>query len=84
MKTMRLLVAVVTVLVAVTTQAQLKPEFQLKSTDKGGSGGLLTVVNPDVPMSVTFAGKSIDFDRVDMAEKALPELLKYPNHLSLK
>ncbi|MBO4870979.1 MAG: lytic transglycosylase domain-containing protein [Muribaculaceae bacterium] len=74
MKTMRLLVAMVAVLVAVAAQAQLKPEFQLKSTDKGGSGGLLTVVNPEVPMSVTFAGKNIDFDRVDMAEKLDREL----------
>ena len=66
--------AMVAVLVAVAAQAQLKPEFQLKSTDKGGSGGLLTVVNPEVPMSVTFAGKNIDFDRVDMAEKLDREL----------
>ena len=75
MKKMKYILAATAMLAAMAVQAQLKPEFQLGATgSKTGNATMLTVANPDVPTSVTFAGKKIDLDRVDMAEKLDREL----------
>lgn len=42
--------------------------------ENDGSGDISLVVNPDIPASMTFAGKKVDFDRVDMWERLDREL----------
>ena len=52
-------------------QAQLKREYSNKSTP---SPVFSTTASPDIPTSVTFAGETISFDRLDMAERLDREL----------
>ena len=52
--------------------AQLKPEYSKGST--GASPVFSTTASPDIPMSVTFAGEKVSFDRLDMAERLDREL----------
>ena len=62
-------------LVASTTvaQAQLKREYSKTST---GNSSLVfsTTASPDIPMSINFAGETVSFDRLDMAERLDREL----------
>ncbi len=53
--------------------AQLKPTYSNPLTVSKADAPL-TVVVPEVPTSVSFAGKTISFDRVDMAERLDREL----------
>ncbi len=62
-------------LVASTTvaQAQLKREYSKTST--GNSSPVFsTTASPDIPMSINFAGETVSFDRLDMAERLDREL----------
>lgn len=53
-----------------TAQAQLKREYS-KTT---ASPVFSTTASPDIPTSVTFAGETVSFDRLDMAERLDREL----------
>lgn len=53
------------------TQAQLKREYSKPSSE---SPVFSTTASPDIPMSVTFAGETVSFDRLDMAERLDREL----------
>ena len=66
-----ILVAVLLAAVSVTTQAQLKKEYSKSSTASPVFG---VTASPDIPMSVTFAGETVSFDRLDMAERLDREL----------
>ena len=55
-----------------TAWAQLKPEYS--KTGTSASPVFSTTASPDIPMSVTFAGETISFDRLDMAERLDREL----------
>lgn len=71
---MKQIILVLTVLAAITCQAQLKPEYQA-SASKGAASAVFNVTaNPDIPPSITFAGEKVDFDRLDMAERLDREL----------
>ena len=71
---MKQIILVLTVLAAITCQAQLKPEYQA-SASKGAASAVFNVTaNPDIPSSITFAGEKVDFDRLDMAERLDREL----------
>ena len=62
-------------LVASTTvaHAQLKREYSKTST--GNSSPVFsTTASPDIPMSINFAGETVSFDRLDMAERLDREL----------
>ncbi len=67
-----ILMAVLLVASSTMVQAQLKPEYS--KTGKGASPVFSTIASPDIPMSVTFAGEIISFDRLDMAERLDREL----------
>ena len=67
-----ILMAVLLVASSTMVQAQLKPEYS--KTGKGASPVFSTIASPDIPMSVTFAGEKISFDRLDMAERLDREL----------
>lgn len=67
-----ILMAVLLVASSTMVQAQLKPEYS--KTAKGASPVFSTIASPDIPMSVTFAGEKISFDRLDMAERLDREL----------
>lgn len=71
---MKRIILMAALLVASSTmvQAQLKPEYS--KTGKGASPVFSTIASPDIPMSVTFAGEKISFDRLDMAERLDREL----------
>ena len=56
---------------SVVVQAQLKREYTRQETP---SPVFSTAASPDIPMSVTFAGEKISFDRLDMAERLDREL----------
>lgn len=62
-------------LVASTTvaQAQLKREYSKTSTGNL-SPVFSTTASPDIPMSINFAGETVSFDRLDMAERLDREL----------
>lgn len=51
-------------------QAQLKREYSMETSSPVFS----TTASPDIPMSVTFAGEKVSFDRLDMAERLDREL----------
>ena len=53
------------------THAQLKREY---SKTGSASPVFSTTASPDIPMTVTFAGEKISFDRLDMAERLDREL----------
>ena len=66
-------IIVIAMLLAVSTtmQAQLKKEYS-KPTSQ--SPVFSVTASPDIPMSVTFAGEKVSFDRLDMAERLDREL----------
>lgn len=68
-----ILLAAALSLAAVAGQAQLKPELQY-GLNRTAADAPITVTIPDVPASITFAGKKFSFDRVDMAERLDREL----------
>lgn len=74
MKIYRLSLMVVVAMTVISVSAQLKPEYMPKASAQAKTGQLLTVTTPDVPASMTFAGKKIDLDRIDMAERLDREL----------
>lgn len=54
--------------------AQLKTEYQ-STNSRGNANAVFNVTaNPDIPMSVNFAGEKVSFDRLDMAERLDREL----------
>ena len=55
-------------------QAQLKKEYSKPSTSGNSSVVFSPTASPDIPMSVTFAGEKVSFDRLDMAERLDREL----------
>lgn len=61
-------------IVAIDATAQLKPEYMPKNKSQSQAGTPLTITTPDVPASITFAGKKIDLDRIDMTERLDREL----------
>ncbi len=63
---------VLLMLASTTLQAQLKNEYSKSSTSAAPVFGV--TASPDIPMSVTFAGEKISFDRLDMAERLDREL----------
>ena len=68
-----ILMAVMLVASATVAQAQLKREYS-KATTGSSSPVFSTTASPDIPMSVTFAGERVSFDRLDMAERLDREL----------
>lgn len=66
-----LLMAVLMLAVSTTAQAQLKKEYSKPTTQSPVFG---VTASPDIPMSVTFAGETVSFDRLDMAERLDREL----------
>ena len=68
-----ILMAVLLVAFATVAQAQLKREYS-KATTGSSSPVFSTTASPDIPMSVTFAGEKVSFDRLDMAERLDREL----------
>ena len=72
---MKKIILMAVMLVASTTvaQAQLKREYSKTST--GNSSPVFsTTASPDIPMSINFAGETVSFDRLDMAERLDREL----------
>jgi len=61
------------VMSATSLQAQLKPEYS-KPASGASSPVFSTTASPDIPMSVKFAGETVSFDRLDMAERLDREL----------
>ena len=72
-RTTQILMAVLLVAFATVAQAQLKREYS-KATTGSSSPVFSTTASPDIPMSVTFAGEKVSFDRLDMAERLDREL----------
>lgn len=72
---MKKMILMVVLLVASSTvaQAQLKREYS-KATTGSSSPVFSTTASPDIPMTVTFAGEKVSFDRLDMAERLDREL----------
>ena len=62
---------VVLLAVSTTAQSQLKREYS-KTTEQSPVFGV--TASPDIPASVTFAGETVSFDRLDMAERLDREL----------
>ncbi len=72
---MKKIILMAVLLVASTTvaQAQLKREYSKTST--GNSSPVFsTTASPDIPTSINFAGETVSFDRLDMAERLDREL----------
>lgn len=63
--------AVMLMAVSTTAQAQLKREYSKTATE---SPVFSVTASPDIPSSVTFAGETVSFDRLDMAERLDREL----------
>jgi len=58
---------------ALSGGAQLKPQYSTAS--KGDKSTVfVTTASPEIPQSITFAGETIDLDRLDMAERLDREL----------
>lgn len=66
-----LLMAVLLMVVSTTAQAQLKREYSKTATASPVFG---VTASPDIPSSVNFAGETVSFDRLDMAERLDREL----------
>ena len=66
-----ILMACLLVMTAVMAQAQLKREYG-KTTSSSPVFGV--TASPDIPMTVNFAGETVSFDRLDMAERLDREL----------
>ena len=71
---MKKIILMVALLMAssIGSQAQLKREYSKASTAASPVFGV--TASPDIPMSVTFAGEKVSFDRLDMAERLDREL----------
>ena len=68
-----ILMAVLLMASSAVTNAQLKREYS-KANSGSSSPVFSTTASPDIPMSVTFAGEKVSFDRLDMAERLDREL----------
>lgn len=66
-----ILMAFLLMMTAVMAQAQLKREYG-KTTSSSPVFGV--TASPDIPMTVNFAGETVSFDRLDMAERLDREL----------
>ena len=66
-----ILMAGLLLMTAVMAQAQLKREYG-KTTSSSTVFGV--TASPDIPMTVNFAGETVSFDRLDMAERLDREL----------
>ena len=66
-----ILMAGLLMITAVMAQGQLKREYG-KTTSSSPVYGV--TVSPDIPMTVNFAGETVSFDRLDMAERLDREL----------
>ena len=66
-----ILMACLLMMTAVMAQAQLKREYG-KTTSSSPVFGV--TASPDIPMTVNFAGETVSFDRLDMAERLDREL----------
>lgn len=66
-----ILMACLLMMTAVMAQAQLKREYG-KTTSSSPVFGV--TASPDIPMTVNFAGETVNFDRLDMAERLDREL----------
>jgi hypothetical protein len=70
-----LLTVVMLMAVAASVLAQTKAAASKTTTNKGASSPVFSMTaSPDIPMSVTFAGEKVSFDRLDMAERLDREL----------
>jgi len=67
-----ILMAVLLMAASIPGQAQLKREYSKNTTSS--SLVFSVTASPDIPMSVTFAGEKVSFDRLDMAERLDREL----------
>ncbi len=67
-----ILMAVLLLAASIPGQAQLKREYSKNTTSS--SPVFSVTASPDIPMSVTFAGEKVSFDRLDMAERLDREL----------
>ena len=67
-----ILMAVLLVACSSIAQAQLKNEYSKSAATE--SPVFSVTASPDIPMSVTFAGEKVSFDRLDMAERLDREL----------
>ena len=67
-----ILMAVLLMATSIPGQAQLKREYSKNTTSS--SLVFSVTASPDIPMSVTFAGEKVSFDRLDMAERLDREL----------
>ena len=67
-----ILMAVLLVACSAIAQAQLKNEYSKSAAAE--SPVFSVTASPDIPMSVTFAGEKVSFDRLDMAERLDREL----------
>ena len=67
-----ILMAVLLMATSIPGQAQLKREYSKNTTSS--SPVFSVTASPDIPMSVTFAGEKVSFDRLDMAERLDREL----------
>ena len=67
-----ILMAVLLMAASIPGQAQLKREYSKNTTSS--SPVFSVTASPDIPMSVTFAGEKVSFDRLDMAERLDREL----------
>ena len=68
-----ILLAIMVMASTAASQAQLKPEYS-KGAATGTSPVFSTTASPDIPMSMTFGGEKVSFDRLDMAERLDREL----------
>ncbi len=68
-----ILMAVLLMASSTMAQAQLKREYS-KATSSSSSPVFSTTASPDIPMSVTFAGEKVSFDRLDLAARLDREL----------
>lgn len=74
MKPFRILITLALVAGAVlSSSGQLKPEVQY-SYKPTAADALMTIVIPEVPASIKFAGNTITLDRIDMVERLDREL----------
>lgn len=67
-----ILMAVLLMAASIPGQAQLKREYSKNTTSS--SPVFSVTASPDIPMSVTFAGEKVSFDRLDMADRLDREL----------
>ena len=74
MKRIILLAVVALMASTVVMHAQLKKEYSKQSSTGASSPVFGVTASPDIPMSVTFAGEKVSFDRLDMAERLDREL----------